>query len=98
VTGVHAVDLESGRKETYEAPAVVIATGGAGQLFSHTTNPEIATGDGIALAFEAGAEVADLSSTSSIRLLCGSRMRPPSSFPRQCAEGAVLRNIAARRS
>ena len=60
VTGVEAIDFGSGRAEVYEAPAVVIATGGAGQLFSHTTNPEIATGDGIALAFAAGAEVADL--------------------------------------
>ncbi len=60
VTGVEAIDLGSGRSETYQAPAVIIATGGAGQLYSHTTNPEIATGDGIALAFAAGAEVADL--------------------------------------
>ncbi|MEX0784624.1 MAG: L-aspartate oxidase [Dehalococcoidia bacterium] len=60
VTGVEAIDLGSGRTERYQAPAVIIATGGAGQLFSHTTNPEIATGDGIALGFAAGAEVADL--------------------------------------
>jgi L-aspartate oxidase len=39
---------------------VVLASGGAGQLFSHTTNPQVATGDGLALAYRAGAELADL--------------------------------------
>ena len=42
------------------APAVVIATGGLGQVFAQTTNPAVATGDGMALALRAGAEVADL--------------------------------------
>ena len=42
------------------APAVVLATGGLGQVFSQTTNPAVATGDGMALALRAGAEVADL--------------------------------------
>lgn len=60
VSGVEAVDLQSGRIEQYRSPRVVLATGGAGRLFSNTTNPEVATGDGIALGFEAGAEVADL--------------------------------------
>ncbi|MFD4785606.1 L-aspartate oxidase [Streptomyces sp. NPDC058459] len=42
------------------APAVVLATGGMGQVFSSTTNPPVATGDGVALALRAGAEVSDL--------------------------------------
>jgi L-aspartate oxidase len=42
------------------APAVVLATGGFGQVFSQTTNPSVATGDGLALAIRAGAEIADL--------------------------------------
>jgi L-aspartate oxidase len=42
------------------ARAVLIAAGGAGQVYSDTTNPSVATGDGIALAFEAGAELADM--------------------------------------
>jgi L-aspartate oxidase len=42
------------------ARAVVLATGGMGQVFSSTTNPSVSTGDGVALALRAGAEVADL--------------------------------------
>jgi L-aspartate oxidase len=60
VSGVEAVALQTGAAESYEADNVVLATGGAGQLYSHTTNPEVATGDGIALAFDAGAEIADI--------------------------------------
>ena len=60
VTGVEVVALQSGATEAYVAPTVVLATGGAGQLYSHTTNPDVATGDGIALAFDAGAEIADI--------------------------------------
>lgn len=42
------------------APAVVLATGGLGQVFAQTTNPRVATGDGMAMALRAGAELADL--------------------------------------
>jgi len=42
------------------APAVVLATGGLGQVFAQTTNPAVATGDGMALALRAGADLADL--------------------------------------
>ncbi|RLK49058.1 L-aspartate oxidase [Microbacterium telephonicum] len=52
--------LVAGALRTVRADAVVLATGGAGQLYAHTTNPAVATGDGIAAALRAGAEVADL--------------------------------------
>jgi L-aspartate oxidase len=42
------------------APVTVLATGGGGQVFRHTTNPEIATGDGVAMAFRAGASIANM--------------------------------------
>ena len=59
-TGVRALDSRTNTSERFEAGAIVLATGGVGQLFRVSTNPEIATGDGIALAWRAGAEVRDM--------------------------------------
>ncbi|MBF4560535.1 L-aspartate oxidase [Microbacterium sp. VKM Ac-2870] len=52
--------VDDSRREVIVADAVVLATGGAGQLYAHTTNPPVATGDGIAAALRAGAVVRDL--------------------------------------
>ena len=49
-----------GVQHNIDADAVILATGGAGALYTHTTNPSVATGDGVAVAWRAGASVADL--------------------------------------
>ncbi|GBD11015.1 L-aspartate oxidase [bacterium HR23] len=59
-TGVEVMDSRTGARETYTGRHIVLATGGAGRLFRYTTNPEVATGDGVALAFQAGAQVMDM--------------------------------------
>jgi L-aspartate oxidase len=59
VCGIHLI-TETGQQEQMSASAVLLATGGLGQLYRNTTNPSVATGDGIAMAFRAGAEVSDM--------------------------------------
>ena len=58
--GVYALDIASGRVETLAASAVVLATGGIGKVYRYTTNPDTATGDGIAMAWRAGCRVANM--------------------------------------
>ncbi len=59
VSGIHLLD-EAGNARTISARAVLLATGGMGQLYRNTTNPAVATGDGVAMAFRAGAELSDM--------------------------------------
>lgn len=58
--GVHTLDARSGEQAELRGERIVLATGGAGQLYQATTNPTVATGDGVALAFRAGAGIANL--------------------------------------
>jgi L-aspartate oxidase len=59
VTGATLLDASGGLVEV-RARAVLLASGGAGQVYSDTTNPAVATGDGIAMAYRAGAELMDM--------------------------------------
>jgi len=59
-TGVIALDQRKGTKIVYECSEVVCASGGFGQLYANTTNPIIATGDGMAMAYRAGVPLADM--------------------------------------
>jgi L-aspartate oxidase len=58
--GVWVLSEQTGQLKQYLAKGVILATGGAGQVYRRTTNPEVATGDGIALALRAGAVVEDM--------------------------------------
>jgi L-aspartate oxidase len=60
VAGVRALDSRTGSLQDYSCRFLILATGGAGRLFRYTTNSDVVTGDGIALAFEAGAEISDM--------------------------------------
>lgn len=96
VVGARLVDVATGRVERHESDAVVLATGGAGQLYPLTSNPEVATGDGVALAARAGAGLADLE----LYQFHPTTLALPGNFLVSEAvrgEGAVLRDVTGER-
>lgn len=58
--GVYVLDEQSGEVETLRTDRLVLATGGCGKVYLYTTNPNIATGDGVAMAWRAGATIANM--------------------------------------
>jgi L-aspartate oxidase len=96
VAGALVLEAGDDRLRELRADAVVLATGGAGHLYPHTTNPAVATGDGIAAALRAGAAVADLEFVQ----FHPTALAAPGCFLVSEAvrgEGAVLRDATGRR-
>lgn len=59
-SGAHALHGETGEQTTFHARATLLATGGCGHVYQHTTNPLVATGDGVAMAWRAGAAIGNM--------------------------------------
>lgn len=96
--GLLTYEEDTGKYKLYLSNVVICATGGFGQLYTHTTNPEVATGDGVCLAYRAGAELMDLefiqfhptvlNHPQNKNFLISEAVR---------GEGAILRNVDGKR-
>jgi len=98
IKGVKALDCHTGSIEEFGCRSLILATGGAGQLYKYSTNSDIATGDGIVLAFNAGAEIVDMEFFQ----FHPTALRLPGVTPFLISEavrgeGGVLRNVDGHR-
>jgi L-aspartate oxidase len=96
--GLLAYDEAHRRLCVFWSRVVVMASGGAGQLYAYTTNPEVVTGDGIAAAYRAGADVMDLEFIQFHPTVLALRNGPPFLISEAVrGEGGILRNALGDR-
>ena len=96
--GVVACDASSRHWVPLRARAVLVATGGLGRVYRDTTNPEVATGDGVAAAYRAGAEISDLEFVQFHPTALHIENAPPFLLSEALrGEGAMLRNAQGER-
>jgi len=98
VKGIKSIDCRTGSIEEFGCRYLILATGGAGQLYKYNTNSDIATGDGVTLAFKAGAEISDMEFIQ----FHPTALRLPGVTPFLISEavrgeGGILRNIEGYR-
>src|SRR5262249_1117939 len=96
--GVRFIDETDGSLHEVHANAILLATGGLGQIYRETTNPEVATGDGMAIAYQAGAVLSDMKFVQFHPTALAVKGAPRFLLPEAArGEGGVLRNIDLER-
>jgi L-aspartate oxidase len=98
VAGVRFIDELDGSQHDVHAGAVLLATGGVGRIYRETTNPDVATGDGMAIAYDAGAVLSDMEFMQFHPTALSVKGAPRFLLPEAlCGEGGILRNVNLER-